>query len=227
MKKKNIKIIVFIVIILAVLIGNHHFGWSAYLSDADHLNFLMDMVKSHKMLAFWIYVGVTIVGCVVLALPGVTFAILAGMLFGPWLGILACLIATTIGAMLAFLAGRFFLKDAVKPMLEKNKTLKKLLFSDNAKNDFIVLMITRMVPIFPYNLQNFAYGVTDISFLRYSVLTFVFMLPGVSFYTIGAAGLTAESGKWIYFTVAIVLALLVTVAGLVIRKKYLGEEENE
>ena len=227
MKQKNIKIIVFIVIILAVLIGNHHFGWSAYLSDAEHLNFLMDMVKSHKMLAFWIYVGVTIVGCVVLALPGVTFAILAGMLFGPWLGILACLIATTIGAMLAFLAGRFFLKDAVKPMLEKNKTLKKLLFSDNAKNDFIVLMITRMVPIFPYNLQNFAYGVTDISFWRYSVLTFVFMLPGVSFYTIGAAGLTAESGKWIYFTVAIILALLVTVAGLVIRKKYLGEEENE
>lgn len=227
MKQKNIKIIVFIVIILAVLIGNHHFGWSAYLSDADHLNFLMDMVKSHKMLAFWIYVGVTIVGCVVLALPGVTFAILAGMLFGPWLGILACLIATTIGAMLAFLAGRFFLKDAVKPMLEKNKTLKKLLFSDNAKNDFIVLMITRMVPIFPYNLQNFAYGVTDISFWRYSVLTFVFMLPGVSFYTIGAAGFTAESGKWIYFTVAIVLALLVTVTGLVIRKKYLGEEENE
>lgn len=227
MKKKNVKIIVFIIIVLAVLIGNHHFGWSAYLSDADHLSFLTEMVETHKMMAFWIYVGVTIVGCVVLALPGVTFAILAGMLFGPWLGILACLIATTLGAMAAFLVGRFFLKDAVKPMLEKNKTLKKLLFSDNAKNDFIVLMITRMVPIFPYNLQNFAYGITDIGFVRYSVLTFAFMLPGVSFYTIGAAGLTAESGNWMYFAVAIVLAVLVTAAGMWIRKKYLGDEENE
>lgn len=227
MKKKNIKIIVFIGIILAVLIGNHHFGWSAYLSDADHLSFLTEMVETHKILAFWVYVGVTIVGCVVLALPGITFAILAGMLFGPWIGILACLLATTLGAMAAFLVGRFFLKDAVKPMLEKNKTLKKLLFSDNAKNDLIVLMITRMVPIFPYNLQNFAYGITDISFVRYSVLTFVFMLPGVSFYTIGAAGLTAESGKWMYFAVAIVLAILVTAAGIMIRKKYLGEEEHE
>lgn len=227
MKKKNIKIIVFIGIILAVLIGNHHFGWSAYLSDADHLSFLTEMVETHKILAFWVYVGVTIVGCVVLALPGITFAILAGMLFGPWIGILACLLATTLGAMAAFLVGRFFLKDAVKPMLEKNKTLKKLLFSDNAKNDLIVLMITRMVPIFPYNLQNFAYGITDISFIRYSVLTFVFMLPGVSFYTIGAAGLTAESGKWMYFAVAIVLAILVTAAGIMIRKKYLGEEEHE
>lgn len=227
MKKKNIKIIVFIGIILAVLIGNHHFGWSAYLSDADHLKFLSEMVETHKILAFWVYVGVTIVGCVVLALPGVTFAILAGMLFGPWIGILACLIATTLGAMAAFLVGRFFLKDAVKPMLEKNKTLKKLLFSDNKKNDLIVLMITRMVPIFPYNLQNFAYGITDISFVRYSVLTFVFMLPGVSFYTIGAAGLTAESGKWMYFAAAIALAVLVTAAGMIIRKKYLGEEEHE
>lgn len=227
MKKKNIKIIVFIIIILAVLVGNHHFGWSAYLSDADHLLFLGEMVKTHQVLAFWIYVGITIIGCVVLALPGITFAVLSGMIFGPWLGILACLIATTIGAMIAFLVGRFFLKDAIKPMLEKNKTLKKLLFSDNTKNDIIILMITRMVPIFPYNLQNFAYGITDISFVKYSVLTFIFMLPGVSFYTIGAAGFTAESGKGMYFAVAAVLAVVVTAAGMLIKKKYLGDEENE
>jgi len=227
MKKKNVKIIIFIIIVAAVLIGNHHFGWSAYLSDADHLSFLLELVEEHKVTAFWIYVGVTIVGCVVLALPGVTFAILSGMLFGPWLGIIACLIATTIGAMLAFLVGRFFLKDAVKPMLEKNRILKKLLFSDNPKNDIIILMITRMVPIFPYNLQNFAYGITDISFVKYSGLTFAFMLPGVSFYTIGAAGVTAESGRGLYFALAAVLAVIVTVAGVYIKKKYLKEEENE
>lgn len=227
MKKKNIKIIIFIVIVLAVLIGNHYFGWSAYLSDADHLNFITELVKEHKMLAFWCYVGVTIIGCVVLALPGITFAVIAGMLFGPWIGTLACLVATTLGAMAAFLVGRFFLKDAVKPMLEKNSVLKKLLFSDNAQNDIIVLMITRMVPIFPYNLQNFAYGITDISFARYSTLTFLFMLPGVALYTVGAAGFTAEDGKWKYFVFAGILAIVVTVAGMLIRKKYLSEEENE
>ena len=226
MKRKYVKIIIFIIIILAILVGNHHFGWSAYLGDADHFVFLKEAVEEHMWIAFGMYVGLTIVGCVVLALPGVTFALIAGMLFGPWLGTLACLLATTLGAMLAFLVGRFFLKDAVKPMLEKNRTLKKLLFSDNAKNDIIVLMITRMVPIFPYNLQNFAYGITDIGFVRYSILTFVFMLPGVSFYTIGAAGLTAESGKGFYFTIAIVLAIAVTLAGIFIRKKYLGEENE-
>ena len=56
----------------------------------------------------------------------VAFALIAGMLFGPWIGTLACLAATTVGAMLAFLVGRFFLKDAVKPMLEKNKILDNI-----------------------------------------------------------------------------------------------------
>ena len=228
MKQKYVKIIVFIIIILAILIGNQYFGWSAYLGDADRFMFLTESVNENKALAFAIYVGLTIIGCVVLALPGITFALIAGMLFGPWLGILACLVATTLGAMLAFLVGRFFLKDAVKPMVEKNPTLKKLLFSNDAKKDLVVLMITRMVPIFPYNLQNFAYGITDISFTRYSVLTFLFMFPGVSFYTIGAAGLTAETGKLTYFGIAVVLAVIVTVLGVIIRKKYLGEqEENE
>lgn len=126
--------------------------------------------------------------------------------------------------MLAFLVGKFFLKDAVKPMLEKNKLMKKLLFSDDRKSDIIILMITRMVPIFPYNLQNFAYGITDIGFWKYSILTFVFMFPGVSFFTIGAAGLTAGEDKWKYFLIAGVLAVAVTVAGLLIKKKFLGNE---
>lgn len=226
MKKKHVKILIFILVVLAVLYGNHHFGWSEYLSDAEHLKFLSEMVEDHLLQAMLIYIAVTIVGCVVLALPGITFAVLSGMLFGPWLGTLACLIATTIGAMAAFLVGRFFLKDAIKPMLEKNKTLKRLLFSNQGKNDIIVLMITRMVPIFPYNLQNFAYGITDIGFGRYSILTFAFMLPGVALYTIGAAGITAKSGRWMYFAAAAVIAVLVTLAGMFIKKKYLGDEET-
>ncbi len=176
--------------------------------------------------ALCLYILFTVIGCVVLALPGVTFAVAAGMLFGPFVGILACLSATTLGAMAAFLVGRFFLKDGIKPMLEKNRLLNKLLFSADGKSDMIVLMITRMVPLFPYNLQNFAYGITDIGFWKYSLFTFVFMLPGVSFFTIGSAGLTAEKGKWIYFLFAGILAAAVTAAGMMIRKKFLDNVEE-
>lgn len=224
-KKKNwIKIIIFVCIVTGILMLNHHYGWSSYLGEMSNLMFLKTMVEENIVAALALYIIITIVGCVVLALPGVTFAVIAGMLFGPIWGIFACLLATTVGAMLAFLVGKFFLKDAVKPMLEKNKLMKKLLFSDDRKSDIIILMITRMVPIFPYNLQNFAYGITDIGFWKYSILTFVFMFPGVSFFTIGAAGLTAGEDKWKYFLIAGVLAVAVTVAGLLIKKKFLGNE---
>ncbi len=225
--RKYIKIITFAFIILLILVLNHYFGWSDYLSDADNLMFLKETVEEHFLWALCIYIVLTIIGCVVLALPGITFAVAAGILFGPFMGIFACLIATTLGAMLAFLVGRFFLKESVKPMLEKNRLLKRLLFSEDGKSDMIILMITRMVPLFPYNLQNFAYGITDIGFWKYSIFTFIFMLPGVSFFTIGSAGLTAEGDKWKYFLTAGILAVLVTAAGILIQRKFLGNVKEE
>lgn len=216
--------LVFIGIIILIIFLNKQFGWSAYLSNIDHLVAMKIYIDENMLVAFLVYVIITIIGCVVLALPGVTFALFAGILFGPWIGTLACLIATTIGASLAFVVGRFFLKDSVKPMLEGNKVLKKLLFEEEGKNSLIVLMITRMVPIFPYNLQNFAYGITDIGFWKYTVYTFFFMMPGVAFFTIGASGLIAGENKWNYFIIAGILALLVTIAGYIIKNKFLDKE---
>lgn len=221
--KKSFKISIFIIIIIAVCIIDKHFGCSSYLCNMDNLKFLTQLVDQNLFLALSIYTIITIVGCVVLALPGITFAVLAGMMLGPVYGIFACLFATTLGAAIAFLVGRFFLKDSIKPMLEKNKLLKKLLFSEDGKSDIVILMITRMVPIFPYNLQNFAYGITNIGFFEYTLYTFVFMFPGVSFFTIGAAGLTAGDDKWKYFAIAGILAVIVTTMGVFIKKKYLPE----
>ncbi len=221
---KKIKLIVFILLVAVILILDHRFGWSGYLGNLDNLGFLKEMVQQNLWQAMLIYLVVTVVGCVVLALPGATFALFAGILFGPWLGILNCLVATTLGASAAFLAGRFFLKDSIKPIVQKNRYLKKLLFDSNPKSELVVLMITRLVPLFPYNLQNFAYGITDISFWKYTIYTFVFMFPGVSFFTIGAAGLMATEGRVWYFAAAGVLCLLVMGAGYLLKKRYLSEE---
>ncbi len=225
--KNRMKILIFAASIIIIFILNRQFGWSKYLGNIENLAFFKRTVEENMLLAMVIYIIITIIGCVVLALPGVTFAIFAGMVFGPFIGIFACLVATTVGASLAFVVGRFFLKDSIKPMLEKNKILKKILFSKDGKSDLVILMITRMVPIFPYNLQNFAYGVTDIGFWKYTIYTFIFMFPGVSFFTIGAAGLTAGEGKGIYFAIAGILAVLVTLAGIFIRRKFLPSETVE
>ena len=225
--KKNKKLWVFAGIVVVILVCNQIFGWSDYIGNLDNLIFMEEMVKENLLLASLIYVILTSVGCVVLALPGVTFAILAGLIFGPWLGTLLCSVATTIGAMAAFLVGRFFLQDSIKPVVMKNAYLKKWLFDEGKdKNTLFVLMITRLVPLFPYNLQNFAYGITDIRFSTYSICSLLFMLPGTAMYTVGTAGLADAENRFLYIGIAVVLALVVMGIGAFLKKKYFIEGES-
>lgn len=219
--KKYSKPLILLAVVGAVMVLDRIYGWSDYLGNMENLQFLLDTVRENLLEALLIYSVLTIVGCVVLALPGITFAVFAGLLFGPWLGTLACLVATTIGAIAAFLVGRFFLRDTIKPLVMKNKWMKKVLFDDAGRSDIVVLMITRLVPVFPYNLQNFAYGITDISLAAYSAYTFLFMLPGVALFTIGSAGFTAEGNRWMYFAAAGVLLVVVFGMGWFVKKKYL------
>ena len=224
---KNKKVWIFAGLIVVILILNYLFGWSSYIGNLDNLKYLEEIIEDNLFVAVLIYIGITIIGCVVLALPGVTFAIAAGLLFGPVLGTICCSIATTIGAMLAFIVGRFFLKDSIKPLVMKNKYLKKWLFDESGRNEIFILMITRLVPVFPYNLQNFAYGITDIRFSTYSIGSLVFMLPGTAMYTIGTAGLADKENRILYIGIAVFLAIAVMGIGAVLKKRYIKEEQEE
>lgn len=225
MKQKKIWIFLGLVILIYIL--NRIFGWSSYLRRTDNLSFLMEMIEKNLAKAILIYMIITITGSVLLALPGVTFAILAGLLFGPFLGTAVCVIAATMGAVLAFLAGRFFLRDSIRPVAVKNKYLKKWLFDETGRNQLFVLMITRLVPLFPYNLQNFAYGVTDIGGITYTVGSFLFMIPGTAMYTIGTAGIADSRNRFPYLSAAFVIAVAVILGGLFLKKKYMGEENDK
>ena len=222
--KKHRKILVFAAAAAAVLVLNSIFGWSDYITG-DGLELLKNTAKENILLASAVYVAVTVVGCVALALPGVTFAVFAGLIFGPIWGTVLCSLATTIGAVLAFVAARYFLKDSVKPMAMKNKYIKKWLFDEGGKNQLFILMLTRLIPLFPYNLQNFAYGVTDIKLSVFTIGSLVFMLPGTAMYTIGTAGIADSENRWLYLATAAVLAVSVTALGIIFKKRYIKNEE--
>ena len=224
---KNKKLWIFAGIVLLIFILDRTFHWSDWLMNSQPLDVLSRLVQQNRLQAVLLYIVLTIVACVVLALPGVTFAILAGLLFGPWLGTLVCSLATTIGAMIAFLLGRFFLKESIEPLVSKNKYLKKWLFDETGSNEIFILMITRLVPLFPYNLQNFAYGVTDIKFSTYSICSLIFMLPGTAMYTVGTAGLADKENRILYIGIALVLAVVVMGLGAFLKKHYVQEEQSE
>ena len=224
--KKLIKPCIFAAVILAVFLLNRRYGWSDYITDPRWYQRLQETMKEDYLEVVAIYMVVMIVGCVVLALPGVTFAIIAGTLFGPWMGTFLCSISATIGAILAFLVGRFFLRDSLRDKVMKNKYINRLLFDENTKNEMTVLMVTRLVPVFPYNLQNFAYGITDISLAKYSLGTFVFMIPGTAMYTFGTYAVIDGSNRIFYAGATVVIAAVVMVASKLLKKKYVGPEDG-
>ena len=221
------KIYVFAVgMILLFLIGKYS-GWSGRLLNGDLTQALQHITVENLPAAIFIYLVVTAVGSVAFALPGISFAILAGLLFGPVLGTICCTVAATLGAVAAFLLGRYFLKDTVGAAARKNPYLRRLLFDETGKKQIWILMITRLVPLFPYNLQNFAYGVTDMPLKTYAVGTFLFMLPGTAMYTVGTAGLTNSENRVLYIGIAVLLAVIVVGVGFFLKKRYIGEDTNE
>ncbi len=217
---KHKKLYVFLTILFLLFILNHQFGWGTFLLQEDGLGYVQELVDKNYPLAVVMYILFTAVACAVLALPGITFAVLAGVMFGPWFGSFFCLIGTTLGAVLAFIAGRYFLKDAMKPVIMKNKYISKILFSDKTENAIILLMITRLLPFFPFNLQNFAYGITDVGIVTYTVATFVFMTPGVLLFTLITAGIIDSAARFELLVLAAVISVLLIFLSSYMKRVY-------
>ena len=216
---KTAKIWVFVGVLVLLAVVARVLGWDQALLSGEALDTLKDLVHMHPVAIGAAYVVLSTVACVALALPGVLFALVAGVLFGPVWGTLLCWVAVVAGACLAFLVGRYVLKDALKPKLAANAALNRLLFEGASANAVYLLAVTRLVPVFPYNLQNFAYGITDIGFKPYALYSALFMLPGTAAYTVAAAGLIDEGDRWVCFGVAALLMVTTVAVARVLRRR--------
>jgi uncharacterized membrane protein YdjX (TVP38/TMEM64 family)/rhodanese-related sulfurtransferase len=147
----------------------------------------------------------------VLFLPGMIMTLAGGALFGPVWGTLINLLGATLGATAAFLVARYLGADWVSRRL--GGRLKELVNGVEAEGWRFVAFV-RLVPLFPYNLLNYALGLTRIRLLAYALATFVFMAPGAFAYTyVGYAGRQAiAGGEAAIQTGLIALALLAAVA---------------
>lgn len=224
MKKK--KPIIFAMLVILIILMNGIFHFSSYISlDSIGLQKLKAVAVENYFLAGIIYLGVSIAGYSLLALPGITFAIAAGLVFNPLMGTVLCVISATAAACVSFIAGRFFLKDSIKPLIMKSAYLKRWIFDSADKNYVFVLMLTRLLPVFPYNLQNFAYGISDIPFSQYMLFSFIFMIPGTALYTFGTAGLVDASNRLLYIGLSIGIAVFVIGVNKLLQKKYMQKSE--
>lgn len=136
----------------------------------------------------------------VLFLPGMLMTLAGGALFGPVWGTLYNLLGASLGAAFAFLIARLLRrsKKAQIPFSLNKKgsgSFLSLLHGVEAEG-WRFVAFTRLIPLFPFNLLNYALGLTRIGFLPYLLATLVFMLPGALAYTyLGFVGREAIAGS--------------------------------
>ena len=147
----------------------------------------------------------------VLFLPGSVLTLAGGALFGPLLGTFVSLTGATIGAVLAFLSARHLGEDWVRT--KAGPRLGTILEGVEAEGWRFVAFV-RLVPLFPFNLLNYALGLTRIPLLPYLIATWICMLPGAVAYTwLGYVGReTAAGGEDLIRKGMLALGLLAAVA---------------
>lgn len=148
-----------------------------------------------------------------LFVPGAIFSLVGGALFGPLWGTLLNLVGATLGATAAFLLARYVAADWVRQ--KAGGWLDRLITGVEAEGWRFVAFV-RLVPLFPFNLSNYALGLTRISLVPYVAASFICMAPGALAYTwLGFAGREAVAGNAAAIRYGLVaLALLAAVAFL-------------
>ena len=150
---------------------------------------------------------------VVAAVPGAALTVAAGALFGSVLGVILVINAATLGASLDFLIARYFARDAITRWLATNEKFQKL---DRLTEEHgaIIVAITRLVPLFPFNLLNYGFGLTRVPFWTYVGWSWLCMLPGTILYVVGAdaftKGLAEGQVPWALVVALLVAALILT-----------------
>jgi uncharacterized membrane protein YdjX (TVP38/TMEM64 family)/rhodanese-related sulfurtransferase len=149
----------------------------------------------------------------VLFLPGSVITLAGGVLFGPVWGTVYNLTGATVGAALAFLIARYL---AAGWVTQRTGGRMKQLVDGVEQEGWRFVAFVRLVPLFPFNLLNYALGLTRIRFWHYVLASYLFMLPGAIAYTwLGYAGREAlAGGEGMIRNILVALALLASVAFL-------------
>lgn len=206
-------------VLLAVVITV--IAFSAKMGIGEKLTALQDWIGSLGILGPLVFVVLYAVATVA-ALPGSALSIVAGAIFGPVLGVVTVIFAATLGASMAFLVSRYFARSSIERWLEGNEKFRKL--DDlTARHGDIMVAITRLVPLFPFNLLNYGFGLTKVAFRTYVVWSFICMLPGTILYVVGSAAVAEalREGRvpWILVAVVAMILAIIVVLGRQARSK--------
>ena len=212
MSRSSFNRLVMVVIFLALV-------YAVYvLPIAEPVMALVDWAQAHPLEGAFAYIACVILATV-LFVPGSGSMMIAGYLFGLGMGTLASAIAITLGAQCAFLMGRLVARDWVAGKVSGNRRLEAL-ESGLREEAFLIVVLTRLSLVIPFNVLNYAYGITSVRSGVHLVATAVGMLIPVAMYVylgtlardigeiLSGSATPSTMGYWIAGAGVIVVAVL-------------------
>ncbi|MBE9206475.1 TVP38/TMEM64 family protein [Nostoc sp. LEGE 06077] len=171
--KGKLKFLLLSVFVAELIVASRFFNFQSILHT------LISQVQSLGVWGVVAYIFIYNLATLLLV-PGSVLTLKAGCLFGLFWGSVYVLIAAIIGATFAFLIGRYLSRDWVSRQLEKHPQLKAIDLAV-AKEGWKIVLLTRLCPLFPFNLINYVFGVTQVSLKDYVLGSFG-IIPGTVMY---------------------------------------------
>jgi len=173
------------------------------------------------------------IAAAVLFIPGSVLTLGAGAVFGVVWGSIYVSIASTLGATAAFLVGRYLARDAIARKIEGNErfaAIDKAVAGEGWK----IVGLTRLSPVFPFTLLNYAFGLTQVKLWHYMLASWIGMMPGTIMYVyLGSLAQAATgdrartTGEWVLYGVGLLATVVVTVFVTRVAKKALAKKTKQ
>jgi uncharacterized membrane protein YdjX (TVP38/TMEM64 family) len=220
-------------VVLGIMLAAALVAASRFFHVQDLLSTALEWIRGLGTMGPVIFVGTYILASVFF-LPGSVLTLGAGAIFGVVKGSIIVSIAATLGAASAFLVGRYLARGWVEKKIEGNEKFKAI-DETVAREGWKIVGLTRLSPIFPFNLLNYAYGVTKVSLRDYFLASWIGMLPGTIMYvyigslagdlaTLGTGSGPATTAQWVLRVVGLLATVAVTVYVTRIARRALEEK---
>jgi uncharacterized membrane protein YdjX (TVP38/TMEM64 family) len=222
-----LKIVLLVVVLAGVAAAIVFLDLNTYLRD------VLDWIRGQGAVGVLVFIAVYI-AATVLFIPGSILTLGAGFIYGLLYGSIYVSIASTLGATAAFLVGRYVARGWVASKVSGNERFSAI---DDAvgREGWKIVGLTRLSPIFPFNLLNYAYGLTKVKLRDYFFASWIGMLPGTVMYvyvgtlagdlaTLGADERSRTVGEWILLIVGLLATVAVTIYVTRIARKALNRK---
>ena len=198
-----------------------YFRMSGMLEQFD-IQALSDWVRDQGLTGMLLYVLAYTIRPLVF-FPASLLTVFGGYTYGPWLGTLLDVIGAGTGGLLSFWIARLLGRRGVEKLIGKGKL--NVLDERIATNSFLVVLVVRLIPLFPFDAISYASGLSKIRFKQFAIANYIGIIPGAFVYNnIGSS--LRDPFSWQFF-VAIGLYVLFFAVGLVAQRILKNKRNKE